>query len=400
MNKYIPIILMLGTLIITGCKKDGAPGLIEDGTTPPGKVSNVKVTNKNGAASITYTPPSDPDLLYIKAVYSLTSGKEVTVKSSYYSNQIDVQGFNDTLVHEVKLYSVNRSELASDPVTVDIQPLVSPVQIAYRNMAVTATAGGVHITSLNPLRSDLVIVPLVDSLNDGKWEGLNNIYTADSAISVSIRGMPSVERKFGFYIRDRWANATDTLFATLTPKQEILLDKSKFFVFQCDNDSKFSYQTHLDLMWNNNPNLQQWPCVNTDISSSTPAVITWGLGDEPVKLTRFTLYTRQQNNTDNSPTFFADGSPKLFEVYGSNNPSHSGDWSEWTKILTCQVTKPSGLPLGQGTNADYLAGLAGFSFDFDEDTPPYRYLRIKNLQNWMGTYFIVIEQINMWGTND
>ena len=384
----------------TGCKKQDINGLIEHNGTAPGIVTDVHVTNKNGAAIITYTPPVDKDLLYIKAVYTLSSGEIRTVKSSYYSNQVMVDGFNDTLKHEIKLYSVNRSEVASEPLSVEVQPLVSPIEIAYRNLSVTATAGGVRVKSLNPFRSDLVIVPLIDSLGNGKWEPLNNIYTSDSLIATSIRGLTPVEKKFAFYIRDRWLNRTDTLFANLTPKKEILLDKSKFSVFQCDNDAKYSYGTHLDLMWNNNPDPNQWPCVNTDISSGVPAVITWAIGDKPIKLTRFNLLTRQQNNADGSPTYFADGSPKLFEVYGSNNPSHSGDWSEWTKILTCQVIKPSGLPLGQGTNADVIAGRAGFSFDFGEDTPPYKYLRIKCLQNWMGSYFIVIEQINIWGTED
>lgn len=400
MKRFYPVIVLLLSIIMTNCKKQEINGLLENNSTPPGMVTDVQVLNKNGAAVITYTPPGDKDLLYVKAEYTLASGEKRVVKSSYYSNKLMVDGFDDTLVHNVQLFSVNRSEVASKPVDVKVTPLVSPIQIAYRNLTVTATAGGIRVKSLNPLRSDLVIVPLVDSLDNGSWGALENIYTSDSLIASSIRGLAPVSRKFGFYIRDRWLNHTDTLFASLKPKREILLDKSQFSVFQCDNDAKYSYETHLDLMWNNNPDPNQWPCVNTDISSGVPAVITWGLGDKPIKLTRFNLLTRQQHNADNSPTYFADGSPKLFEVYGSNNPSHSGDWSEWTKILTCQVIKPSGLPLGQGTNADVAAGQAGFSFDFDEDTPPYKYLRIKCLRNWMGSYFIVIEQINIWGTDD
>lgn len=394
------LFLLLLSILLSNCKKQDMNGLLESNGTPPGIVEQVQVTNKNGAALITYRPPSDKDLLYIKATYVLSSGEQRTVKASYYANQLLVDGFDDTLKHEIKLYSVNRSEVSSKPVSVEVQPLVSPIQIAFRNLSVAATAGGVRVKSLNPLRSDLVIVPLIDSLNNGKWEPLNNIYTSDSLIATSIRGLTPIKKNFAFFIRDRWLNRTDTLFVSLTPKKEILLDKSKFSVFLCDNDTKYSYGTHLDLMWNNNPDPNQWPCVNTDISSGVPAVITWAVGEKPIKLTRFNLLTRQQNNADGSPSYFADGSPKIFEVYGSNNPSHSGDWSEWTKILTCQVVKPSGLPLGQGTNADVIAGRAGFSFDFNEDTPPYKYLRIKCLQNWMGSYFIVIEQINIWGTED
>jgi len=392
------IIISLLILSIFGCKKDGVNGLLEDNTTPPGPVSNVNVANHNGAAIITYTPPSNRDLLYIKAVYSLKSGEVQTVKSSYYSNQVIVNGFDDTLQHEVQLYAVNRSEVASSPVKVFVKPLISPIQIAFKNLSVQAEAGGVHIKTLNPLRSDLVIIPLIDSLGNGKWAELRNVYASDSAISADVRGLPPVERKFGFYIRDKWLNHTDTLFTKLTPKIENYLDKTRFSEFRCDNDAQYGYSTNISMMWNNGDH-NQWPCTTTAINADAPVSLTWSIGDQPVKLTRFTLYTRSNTNSQGQQDYYVQGSPKLFEIYGSNNPSHSGDWSEWTKILTCEVRKPSGLPYGYDTNADIIAGQQGFSFSFDVDTPPFKYLRLKLLQNWANAYYVSIEQIDIWGTN-
>lgn len=394
--RNLTIVMALEVLSVAGCKKDSNTP-IEGNGTPPGVVTNVKVTNGNGAATLTYSLPADEDLLYVKADYTTASGEKLEVKSSYFNNSLVVNGFADTLPHTITLYSVNRSETASRPVTVTVKPLVAPIWLVYDSLQVLATYGGVRIKSINRLKGDVVIVPLVDSLNNGQWEALDNVYSSDSVIAVSIRGFQPVAKKFAFYVRDRWLNHTDTIFATITPKIELPLDKSKFFVFQCDNDSKMSYSTTVDLMWNGNANADQWPCVNTDISSSTPAVITWGVDDHPVKLTRFNLLTRPQGS--NSTLYFTDGSPRYFEVYGSNNPTHDGDWSKWTKILSCEVVKPSGLPLGTETAADFAVGQPGFSFDFDEDTPPYQYLRIKCLQNWNNSYFIVIEQLNMWGTN-
>jgi hypothetical protein len=390
------------TLIITtflvfagmgSCKKEDANGLTENNSTPPGLVTNVQVKNLNGSAVITYTPPSDKDLLYIKAVYELANGTKKEIKASYYTNNLTVDGFADTLKHTIQLIAVNKSEVASAPVEVQVTPLVSPIQLVYRNLMVTATAGGIRVKSLNQFKGNIVIVPLIDSLNNGEWASLDNIYTSDSIIASSIRGLAPVEKKFAFFVRDRWLNQTDTLFLKLTPSKEVLLDKSNFFVYQADNDTKMSFGTTVDLMWKGLFN-NEWPCTYTDESSGVPTTITWGVGPVPVKLTRFNLLTRREGSL-----YYSKGSPRRFEVYGSNEPTHDGDWSKWTKILTCEVMKPSGLPLGQENNADAAAGGAGFTFDFGEDTPPYRYLRIKCLQNWIGSYFIEIQNMSIWGTN-
>ena len=41
---------------------------------------------------------------------------------------------------------------------------------------------------------------------------------------------------FGVIVRDRWDNATDTVFATVTPWEEYELDKGKFNEVILDND--------------------------------------------------------------------------------------------------------------------------------------------------------------------
>jgi hypothetical protein len=394
MKKHIVVIAVL--LLMTAewsCKKEDVNGIKQGGGGAPGVVSNVTVVNEHGAATISYVLPGDEDLLYIKAVYTLPNGTQREVKASYYTNQLRVDGFADTLKHTIKLYAMSRAEVAGDPVEVQVEPLVSHIQLVYRNLAVRATAGGIRILSQNPYKGEVVIVPMVDSMETGEWKNLDNIYTSDSAIGVSIRGLSPIQKKFAFTVRDRWLNHTDTLYATLTPKRELSIDKSDFAFYQCDNDTKMSYGTTVDLMWKGLMS-NEWPCTYTDESSGIPTTITWSVGSAPVKLTRFNLLTRREGSL-----WYSKGSPRRFEIYGSNSPTHDGDWSKWTKILSCEVLKPSGLPLGTENNADNTAGSVGFALDFDEDTPPYQYLRLKCLQNWMGSYFIEIENMSMWKTN-
>src|SRR5690606_35393185 len=97
------LILILPSLI--KCKVDTV-GPLEHSNQRPGKVSNVSVKNAPGKATISYKLPMDQDLLYVKAVYRLTSGVKREVKSSYYNNSLVADGFAEEQEYEVKLYAV------------------------------------------------------------------------------------------------------------------------------------------------------------------------------------------------------------------------------------------------------------------------------------------------------
>jgi hypothetical protein len=96
---------------------------ISNDSTIPVAVSNVKVENRSGKAKLTYTVPYDPALLYVQAEYMLKSGAAATKKASYYEDSLILDGFADTVEHEVKLFSVSRSGVKSDPVVVKVKPL-------------------------------------------------------------------------------------------------------------------------------------------------------------------------------------------------------------------------------------------------------------------------------------
>ncbi len=100
MKKHTLIIASF--LALTGawsCTKEDANGIKENNGNAPGQVTNVTALNENGAALVTYALPADPDLLYIKAMYTLANGTKREVKASTYTNQLRVDGFSDTLKH-------------------------------------------------------------------------------------------------------------------------------------------------------------------------------------------------------------------------------------------------------------------------------------------------------------
>lgn len=388
---YVKNIVLLVALLfaVSGCKEEKGWNLLEDDQAKPGVITNVSVTNGFGNATIRYSLPESDNLLYVKATYQMANGENRVVKSSQYKNEILIDGFPDTQKHVVKLYAVSKAEIASDPVDVTVEPKTPIFDLVYGQLKVVETFGGVRITSINKEKGNIVIVPMVDSLNNGEFLPLDNYYSQDSVILYNIRGLKSKEMKFAFYIRDRWLNTSDTLYKTLKPLEENLFDRQQFSSLRLPGDAQVLYGT-VESMWDGNMNPSRWPSLYTVESAGTPQSLTFSVGKE-AKMSRIVVFPRRENG------FYDKGNLRDFEVWASNNPNLDGSWESWTKLATCTVRKPSGTPSGTNTNADEVYGIAGWSFDLPEDAPKYKYLRIRNLRNWRGSYFMQIAQVQVWG---
>ncbi|MBV4357539.1 DUF5000 domain-containing lipoprotein [Pinibacter aurantiacus] len=393
------------SLLAFGCKQETLNSPIVTNSNAPGTVANVKVVNENGKASITYSLPTDKDLQYVKAVYETSPGVAAQVIASRYANNLTVDGFGDTLAHTIKLYSVNSSEVASTPVDVTVQPLTPGYILARRSLEVNITFGGFTIKALNPTGDNLAIIPMVDTTGKGNWgqtTGMDNVYSADTVITATIRNQPSVERKYAFAVRDRWFHYSDTLFLTLTPLFEQQLDKSKFATLVLPHDATVLNNggyTWPYYMYDGNYH-PGWPSTYFTVESSiTPQMVTLDLG-------AVHTFSRFQINPylEVGNYYYVRGNLKDFEVWGSNSPdlndpvsATNEPGSSWEKIGTYHVTKPSGSSYQIETTADQQAAYNGWQFDFPTGLKDYRYIRVRQLSNWQGSYFLTIAELTLWG---
>jgi hypothetical protein len=389
-KKYFLFYWLVGLLSLGSCKDDHFNGIVEGNTAPPGPVTNVQVTNDHGKAILRYTLPGDDDLLYVKAEYPLPNGQMRVIKSSQYSNELIVDGFANTNPYQIKLYAVNKSEVSSVATDVTVQPKEPIFNLVFDQIQVTPSFGGVRIRSLNTLKGSVVVVPMVDSLGTGEYVQLDSYYTEDSLINYNVRGLKPEELKFAFYVRDRWLNTSDTLFASVTPLEENLLDRNLFQAIRLPNDADFRFDTNLPMLWDGNLSIGKWPSLYTQDIASSPTSLTFSIGKE-AKISRVVVFPRRENG------FYDKGNLREFEIWASNEYTQDGSWDSWTKLASCLVVKPSGTPVGTSTAADEAAGTIGWSFDMPEDALKYKYLRIRNLRNWQGSYFMQIRQIQIWG---
>ncbi|WP_147676550.1 DUF5000 domain-containing lipoprotein [Algibacter pacificus] len=392
--KYSAIALCTAFAISCSDDQNEHSPLIENNAIP-GQISNIVVTDLSGKSEITYNLPNDKNLLYVKANYVLDNGTEMEVKSSYYKKSLLIEGFATAGPREVKLYSVSRNEIESEPITVTVTPSESPLFEIFRNLKVGPDFGGIFIEAENPERTDVAIL-VMEKDDNGDWvTNGNSIYTSTNEIFRTVRGLDTLEYDLAFTIRDRFLNTTDTLFQTIKPIYETEISRTQYTGYPLPGDAPTEdFGFGLDRLFDNN--FRSWPRIYiTDASAPAPHAFTIDLGQE-VKISRVKIWDYPQQ-TSSGFFYYWQFNMRKFEIWGSNNPSTDGSWDSWELLDTYEVIKPSGLPLTQQNNEDLEYAQDGFNWPIPITAPKYRYLRINNLENWAGTGRLAIAEMRVYG---
>jgi|SRR6185437_16511207 len=386
-----PILL---AILLYSCTKESRVYYPGDPNAPaPAQISNIKVNAIPGGAVLTYKLPIDPNLSYVKAVYEIQPGIFREAKASYYLDTLQLVGFGDTLSHEVKIYSVGKNEKESDSISINITPLVPPVQSVFKTLTLIATFGGVNVSFKNDSRANLAVVVITDTTGQGTWAPVTTFYTGAPEGNFSARGYDTTKRKFAVFTRDRWNNKSDTLIKTLTPLYEQLINSSGFSCVHLPTDTWQGAESiySVENLWDGIYNQSYHGSFASTNSSVLPQWFTIDMGQKVI-LSRFKEF--QMNNL-----FIYQGSAvESFELWGSNDPDTDGGWTNWEKLGSFHSFKPSGLPLGQVTTDDInYAAVNGEDFEFDHPLDAVRYIRFKTLQTYSSSGQIFICELKFWG---
>ncbi|MDR2955156.1 MAG: DUF5126 domain-containing protein [Prevotella sp.] len=392
MKKYIYSIICLLILLAYSCEEDKLEPLFDDSA--PAKVSDIQVENLQGGVKITYVTPNDENLLYVKAVYTLADGSVHEVKSSYYKNSLVLEGFADTISYTANIYSVSRGEKMSEPTPVTFKPLLSPIKIAFASLELTETFGGLRVTFENEAEANLRFsVVTTDTVGD--MIQADTYYTKRKDGNFAVRGYQPEERLFGVTIRDRWNNMTDTVYARLTPIYEEQLDKGKFKEVKLPGDTYDGHiSSNMTKLWDGKLGTGGGEIFHTKPGSGLPQYFTFDLGGI-YSLSRFKLFHRDGTGSDG---MYTGGDPKIYEIWGSNDPDSDGGWENWVLLKECESIKPSGKPQGEVTPEDkQFAGVDGEDFEFDDGLGEYRYLRFRTVKVWGALDHMYIAELTFWG---
>ncbi len=369
-------------LSLIACKEEFPSPISQDGEVSP-VVKNIKVENVPGGAKLKYDLPESTNLLYVKAVFEYPKGTFRDVIASGYTDSLLIEGIGDTNELNVKLYSVNRSEVSSAPVSVIIKPLESPVKLAAATMKLNADFGGVTVSFVNASASNIVITII---RKDGdEWLPIETLYTSKSKGTFTARGQSADSQMFGVYIKDRWNNLSDTLMATLSPFfEEKLASPTPVLTLYGDYNLYYKTFDH-NLLFDGSTTSSNYYGTLLAAGSKLPLSFTLDFG-KPKSFSRLKLWQRHH---------FANGSPEVFEIWGANELND--DWSKWEMIVEFTSAKPSGLG-GAVTDEDRAFSTAGIDFNFPAGTPKYRYLRWRSTKNFGSVDYIQMSEVTFFGS--
>ena len=391
---FFALCVLAGLALMQACEEEPIGQQPEDGVAP-GEVIPLMPKSVPGGAVVYYTLPTDEDLLYVKAVYTLQDGAERDVRASVYTDSLEILGFGDTSPREVQLIAVDRSKNESQPVPVTITPLTPPVVAIGESLRMVEDFGGLHAYWDNPLKAKISVPILIKDQNDD-YVPLETFYSERVTGEGTVRGMDTIPVEVAIYAQDRWGNKSQRKDYVLTPIYETLFDRLNFSIVPLSNDAH-AYSTNyaLEKMFNGDKNGEQ--CAASAGDGNWPQSVTIDIGVTG-KLSRIRLYQRIGGSTPGY--LFREGNLRNFELWGrADTPSLDGDWSEWTFLTACESIKPSRLPIGESNDEDLAVGQNGEDFTIPVEAAPLRYLRIKVTRTWAGGDNFQIGEIEVYGDN-
>ncbi len=396
--KKIGLLLTVLVMLFFACsEKQLEP--INDSKEKPGTVSDIVVMWSPGGAIISFKLPADDDILGVKAVYTLTNGKQRESVTSFYGDNLKIEGYNDTNEHEALLYTVSRSQQLSDPVSVKFTPLESPLNKAARTMEISSDFGGAYYTWKNLDKVMLTAEMLVEG-DDGKMKTVRIATSNLENPFFSVRGYDPVPRKFGIVLKDNWDNTTDIIYpegGTVTPWLEMTLDKQFWSIYKVNGSYLPGDATFTN--WEGRDEYMFDGDVNTyghSYSGSLPVSITIDLG-KPAMLSRVTFF--QRFNASNTGGYYNWGNPRRIIVFACKDAPTTGNWDEWTELIDYTITKPSGTndQYTVNTDEDLQAGQNGHEASFPISSESYRYLRFRFMTSWESRPYVHPAEITVQG---
>lgn len=177
------------------------------------------------------------------------------------------------------------------------------------------------------------------------------------------------------YSRD-YASAT-------IPVYERQFDKSLFKLLVLPTDATTAHGWTMDLLWDNKMGIPGFATINR-----MPQWFTFDMGST-ASVSRFKAWQAPDR-------LYIQQNLRKFEIWGSNNPDPDGSWASWTKLADCESIKPSGLPVGENSNADITYANAGEEFLLPSGSPKVRYIRIKVLETWGNDVFATMAEITFY----
>lgn len=377
--------------LVMSCEEDDNRGQFPVDGTPPGKVMDIEVQNKKGHSVLTYTNPLDEDLLYVEAKYINSLGNEAIVRSSAFTNSMELQGFLRSAKVPVEMVAVDKSLNSSETTQVEIEPLDNSMFDVFASLTYEVDYGGIKLSWINEAEQDVVVEFLKSNSENGVYSNYENIYSKALSVETSVRGLEAVETDFGIVVRDEFGQRTDTLKFTAAPLFEEIIDPVSFR--ELPHNTTFnttSYNSGFASLFNGKSGLDSYSIFGSGIDK---VYFTMDLGKK-VDLSRIIIWSRND-------FIYKHSQPRHIVLLGTNDEVIANDPTSetgWDTIGEWYDQKPSGNDANVTPTEEDIANFnGGMGFPLPIESGAYQYMRFVSLETWGKTDRMWLAELELWG---
>ena len=369
-------------------------------TSPPGVLSNVSVTPTNGGGIISYTLPSDDDILYVKAVYTNSQGEEVFRVSSKHNTSVEITGLSQLTPVNVKLFVVDLNENISETVSIDFTPLKSFIFFVQESIQISPDLGGVKITWEN-IASKTVFVYV--HILEGADEVIRILSSNNAQESIFIRGLVPSEISISTKVEDFDGNITELEEkGRYTPLFEEKIDKSTWTLVSGQSINGNAYEGKTVNFWDDVVDTVETDADNSYFiatrdnnggSLNFPLDIVIDL-NKNVKIQRFIVWQRAYWYQGGGVTYhYQEENIKSFNLYASS------DAQTWNLLGEFDIGDPRNAA-GEIPATAFQEAIDGHEFSLENTSEAFRYLKFQITSNYGSTQITVGSEVTLFGLDN
>ena len=394
LNKAVLFLLFIFVTIISCSENENID------TTPPGILSNISVMPTNGGGIISYTLPSDDDILYVKAVYTNSQGEEVFRVSSKHNTSVEVNGLSQLTPVSVKLFVVDMNENISETIAIDFTPLKSFIFFVQESIQINPDLGGVKITWEN-IASKTVFVYV--HILEGADETIRILSSNNAQESIFIRGLAPSEITISTKVEDFDGNITELKEkGKYTPLFEEKIDKSTWTLVSGQSINGNAYEGKTVNFWDDVVDTVETDADNSYFiatrdnnggSLNFPLDIVIDL-HKNVKMQRFIVWQRAYWYQGGGITYhYQEENIKSFNLYASS------DAQTWSLMGEFDIGDPRN-GAGEIPATAFQEAIDGHEFSLQNTSEAFRYLKFQITSNYGSTQITVGSEITLFGLDN
>lgn len=224
--KHIYSYLTVCFLIVSLFQFNSCQDSLDGDSTPPGQVTDVVFTPQFGGGYFIYTAPADEDFLYTRAEYIIDTGVKISKTSSVYSDTLFIDGFGQRKEYEVNIFSVDRNNNHSAPMTMKVVPLEPTTMAVLETVKVLPGFSSLVVDWENEQEKNVTIFV---NVKVGSTEA-TKIYASNLAKDrFMIDGLTGDAHDVTVFIKDTYDNQTDEKsFGEITPHIDGAISKKSW----------------------------------------------------------------------------------------------------------------------------------------------------------------------------